>query len=417
MAIISIPSRTTMFPMPQQVLRQNKEVVMAEEMGCARMLTLNRPDNLNYISAKVALALGQNFEKYENDDNADFVIIKGAGRTFSGGGDLHMFYDGRNTRDSCIEGTYRMYWLCYHIHTYKKPHIALVHGMSVGGGASLMAPMKFSVVTEKAFSSTPEINIGFHPDCGFSYMLPRLPGRLGEYLGLTGEKLRGKEVVAAGLATHFVPSQKLFQLEKRLVSLKNGDEDTIRSVINEFSSNIHIDERSILNKLSIINECFSKDSVEEIIESFEAETSKKGNDWIMPVLKRLKRASPTSLKITLRSIREGRTQTISECLKREFRISMNIQRTIISGDFYEGIRAQIIDKDKSPKWNPSTLDKVHDDQLDLIFKPFENHDLELQIPVDGEELYRFEYWSDHISVAFYPTIDFAIYILLLFNIH
>ncbi|KAH0651842.1 hypothetical protein KY284_031754 [Solanum tuberosum] len=350
MAIISIPSSTTMFPMPQQVLRQNRE----------------------------ALTLGHNFEKYENDDNADFVIIKGTGRTFSAGGDLHMFYEGRNTRDSCLEGVYRMYWLCYHIHTYKKPHIALVHGMSVGGGASLMAPMKFSVVTEKAFSSTPETNIGFHPDCGFSYMLPRLPGRL-------GEKLRGKEVVAAGLATHFVPSQKLFQLEKRLLSIKSGDEDTIRSVINEFSTNIHIDERIILNKLSIINECFSKDSVEEIIESFEAESSRKGNDWIMPVLKSLKKASPTALKITLRSIREGRTQTISECLRKEFRISMNIQRTIISGDFYEGIRAQIIDKDKSPKWNPSTLDKVHDDQLDLIFKPFEDHDLELQIPIKEEE--------------------------------
>uniref|UniRef100_M1CEG8 3-hydroxyisobutyryl-CoA hydrolase n=1 Tax=Solanum tuberosum TaxID=4113 RepID=M1CEG8_SOLTU len=203
-----------MFPMPQQVLRQNREVVMAEEIGRARMLTLNRPNHLNYLSGKVASTLGHNFEKYENDDNADFVIIK-------------------------------------------KPHIALVHGMSVGGGASLMAPMKFSVVTEKAFSSTPETNIGFHPDCGFSYMLPRLPGRLGEYLGLTGEKLKGKEVVAAGLATHFVPSQ--------------------------------------------------------------------------------------------------------------------------------GIRAQIIDKDKSPKWNPSTLDKVHDDQLDLIFKPFEDHDLELQIPIKEEE--------------------------------
>ncbi|WMV38686.1 hypothetical protein MTR67_032071 [Solanum verrucosum] len=406
MAIISIPSSTTMFPMPQQVLRQNREVVMAEEIGRARILTLNRPNHLNYISGKVALTLGHNFEKYENDDNADFVIIKitstcthsklesiddseskleGTGRTFSAGGDLHMFYEGRNTRDSCLEGVYRMYWLCYHIHTYKKPHIALVHGMSVGGGASLMAPMKFSVVTEKAFSSTPETNIGFHPDCGFSYMLPRLPGRLGEYLGLTGEKLRGKEVVAAGLATHFVPSQKLFQLEKRLLSIKSGDEDTIRSVINEFSTNIHIDERSILNKLSIINECFSKDSVEEIIESFEAESSRKGNDWIMPVLKSLKKASPTALKITLRSIREGRTQTISECLRKEFRISMNIQRTIISGDFYEGIRAQIIDKDKSPKWNPSTLDKVHDDQLDLIFKPFEDHDLELQIPIKEEE--------------------------------
>ncbi|KAH0657347.1 hypothetical protein KY285_032229 [Solanum tuberosum] len=385
MAIISIPSSTTMFPMPQQVLRQNREVVMAEEIGRARMLTLNRPNHLNYLSGKVASTLGHNFEKYENDDNADFVIIKGTGRTFSAGGDLHMFYEERNTRDSCLEATYRMYWLCYHIHTYKKPHIALVHGMSVGGGASLMAPMKFSVVTEKAFSSTPETNIGFHPDCGFSYMLPRLPGRLGEYLGLTGEKLRGKEVVAAGLATHFVPSQKLFQLEKRLLSIKSGDEDTIRSVINEFSTNIHIDERSILNKLSIINECFSKDSVEEIIESFEAESSRKGNDWIMPVLKSLKKASPTALKITLRSIREGRTQTITECLRKEFRVSMNIQRTIISGDFYEGIRAQIIDKDKSPKWNPSTLDKVHDDQLDLIFKPFEDHDLELQIPIKEEE--------------------------------
>ncbi|WMV38687.1 hypothetical protein MTR67_032072 [Solanum verrucosum] len=330
MAIIYIPSSSTMFPMPQKVLRQNREVVVPEEIGRARMLTLNRPNHLNYLSGEVALTLGQNFEKYEKDDNADFVIIKGAGRTFSAGGDLHMFYEGRNTRDSCLEGVYRMYWLCYHIHTYKKPHIALVHGMSVGGGASLMAPMKFSVAIEKVFSSTPETNIGFHPDCGFSYMLPRLPGRLGEYLGLTGEKLRGKEVVAAGLATHFVPSQ-------------------------------------------------------------EAEASRKGNDWIMAVLKTLKKASPIALKITLRSIREGRTQTISECLRREFRISMNIQRAIISGDFYEGIRAQIIDKDKSPKWNPSTLDKVHDDQLDLIFKPFEDHDLELQIPIKEEEEEEYRY--------------------------
>ncbi|KAG5596391.1 hypothetical protein H5410_037623, partial [Solanum commersonii] len=248
-------------------------VVVPEEIGRARMLTLNRPNHLNYLSREVALTLGQNFEK---DDNADFVIIKGAGRTFSAGGDLHLLYKGRNTRDSCLGGVYRMYWLCYHIHTYKKPHIALVHGMSVGGGASLMAPMKFSVATEKAFSSTPETNIGFHPDCGFSYMLPRLPGQLGEYLGLTGEKLRGKEVVAAGLATHFVPSQ-------------------------------------------------------------EAEASRKGNDWIMAVLKTLKKASPIALKITLRS------------------------------------------------WNPSTLNKVHDDQLDLIFKPFEDHDLELQIPIKEEE--------------------------------
>ncbi|MCD9643815.1 hypothetical protein HAX54_031662 [Datura stramonium] len=404
MGITSIPTSIIMSSMPTQVLKQKREVVNAEEIGRAGVLTLNRPNHLNFISGKVALMLGQKFEKYEKDDNVEFVIIKGAGRTFSAGGDLKMFYDGRNTKDSCLEVAYRMYWLCYHIHTYKKPHIALVHGMSVGGGASLMAPMKFSVVTEK-FCSTPETSLGFHPDCGFSYMLSRLPGRLGEYLGLTGVKLRGKEVVAAGLATHFVPSHKLFQLEKRLLSINSGEEDAIRSVIDEFSTNIHLDERSVLNKMSIINDCFSRKSVEEIVDSFESKAGKKENDWIMPVLKRLKKASPTGLKITLRSIREGRRQTLSECLRREFRITINTLRTIISNDFYEGIRATIIDKDKSPKWNPSTLDKVHDQQLDLIFKPFEEHNLKLQIPVKEEES-RFE--LIRVSVSLYPNDLFFI---------
>ncbi|KAM3398042.1 hypothetical protein P3S68_001556 [Capsicum galapagoense] len=335
MSLTSVPSTITRFSMPPEVTKQNREVVLYEEIGRARMLTLNRPNHLNYISGKVAWMLGQYFEKYEKDDNAEFVILKGAGRTFSAGGDLEFLYHGRNTRDSCLDAVYRVYWLCYHIHTYKKPHIALVHGMSVGGGASLMVPMKFSVVTEKAFCSTPETSLGFHPDCGFSYMLSRLPGRLGEFLGLTGVTLKGKEIVAAGLATHFVPSQKLFQLEKRLLSINNGDEDAIRSVINEFSTNVHIDERSILNKLSIINDCFSGESMEEIMDSFEAKADKKGNDWIVPVLKNLKKASPTGLKITLRSIREGRTQTLSECLRREFRITVNTLRSILSDDFYE----------------------------------------------------------------------------------
>ncbi|KAF3616738.1 putative deacetylvindoline O-acetyltransferase-like [Capsicum annuum] len=186
---------------------------------------------------------------------------------------------------------------------------------------------------DRKWYSTPEASLGFHPYCAFSYMLSRLSGRLGEYLGLTGERLRGKDVVAAGLATRFVPSQ----LEKCLLSISNGEEDVIRSVIDEFSTNVQIDERSILNKLAINNECFSRKSVEEIVDSFEVEAGKKGNDWIVPVLKRKKKASPTGLKITLKS------------------------------------------------WNPSTLDEVHDEQLDLIFKPFEEHDLELQIPVKKDE--------------------------------
>ncbi|XP_057474246.1 3-hydroxyisobutyryl-CoA hydrolase-like protein 5 isoform X2 [Actinidia eriantha] len=308
-----------------------------------------------------------------------------------------MFYDGRNLMDSCLEVVYRMYWLCYHIHTYKKTQVALVHGISMGGGASLMVPMKFSVVTEKTVFSTPEASIGFHTDCGFSYMLSHLPGSLGEFLALTGARLNGKELVAAGLATHFVPSEKLAELEKKLITLNSGDENAVKSVIEEYCIEVQIDEGSVLNKKSIIDECFSKDTVEEIVKSFESEASKEGNAWIGAVLKGLKRSSPTGLKITLRSIREGRKQKLSECLKKEFRLTMNILRTTISGDVYEGIRALTIDKDNAPKWDPLTLDEATDDKIEMVFEPFEEH-LELQIP--EKEEYR---WDGKYENSVYAT--------------
>uniref|UniRef100_M1AD96 3-hydroxyisobutyryl-CoA hydrolase n=1 Tax=Solanum tuberosum TaxID=4113 RepID=M1AD96_SOLTU len=335
--------------MAQETVNLEQEVVLVEELGNVRVVTLNNPKQLNIISPKVVEPLAANLEKWEEDEKAKLVIIKGAGRAFSAGGDLKMFYNGRNSKDSCLEVVYRMYWLCNHIHTYKKTMVALVHGISMGGGASLMAPMKFSVVTEKTVFSTPEASIGFHTDCGFSYMLSRLPGRLGEYLGLTGARLNGKELIAAGLATHFVPLEKLPELEKHLLSLNTGDEDAVGFAIKEFSTDVQIDEESILKKQSIIDECFSKDSVADIISSFETEAGKEGNGWIVPVLKGLKRSSPTGLKITLRSIREGRKQTLSECLKKEFRITIHTLRARISGDVYEGIRALTIDKDNSPK--------------------------------------------------------------------
>ncbi|GFZ12725.1 ATP-dependent caseinolytic (Clp) protease/crotonase family protein [Actinidia rufa] len=216
-----------------QVINPDEEVVLGEEIDHVRLITLNRPRQLNVISSKV---------------------------------------------------------------------VALVHGISMGGGASLMVPMKFSVVTEKTVFSTPEASIGFHTDCGFSYMLSHLPGSLGEFLALTGARLNGKELVAAGLATHFVPSEKLAELEKKLITLNSGDENAVKSVIEEYCIEVQIDEGSVLNKKSIIDECFSKDTVEEIVKSFESVVSKEGNAWIGAVLKGLKRSSPTGLKITLRSV-------------------------------------------------------------------------------------------------------------------
>lgn len=369
--------------MAQVVVNPDEEVVLGEEVGHVRVITLNQPRRLNVISADVVELLARLLEKWEKDDDAELILIKGSGRAFSAGGDLKMFYDGRMSKDPSLEVVYRMYWLCYHIHTYKKTQVALVHGISMGGGASLMVPLKFSVVTEKTVFATPEASIGFHTDCGFSYMLSHLPGHLGEFLGLTGARLNGAELVAAGFATHFVPSEKLAELQNRLISLNSGDEHAVKSAIEEFSTNVQIDEESILNKKATIDECFSKDSVEEILTSFEAEASKEGNGWIGPFLKGLKRSSPTALKITLKSIREGRKQTVAESLKKEFRITMNILRTVISGDVYEGIRAVTVDKDNAPKWDPPTLEAVDAEKIEHVFQPF-GEDLELNIPT-GEE--------------------------------
>ncbi|XP_048632921.1 3-hydroxyisobutyryl-CoA hydrolase-like protein 5 [Brassica napus] len=196
----------------------------------------DRTSDHDFMSICKVLKLAEYLETWEKDDKTKLILIKvlifvvvlglmmifvtntidsfinialywqGAGRAFSAGGDLKMFYDGRDLKDSCLEVVYRMYWLCYHIHTYKKTQVSLVNGISMGGGASLMVPMKFSVVTEKTVFATPEASIGFHTDCGFSYIHSRLPGHLGEFLALTGARLNGKELVAVGMATHFVPS-------------------------------------------------------------------------------------------------------------------------------------------------------------------------------------------------------------------
>ncbi|GLU21736.1 hypothetical protein SLE2022_378560 [Rubroshorea leprosula] len=382
--------------MAQEVVNPDEPVVLGEEIEHVRVITLNRPRQLNVISSKVVSLLAEYLEKWEKDAEAELILLKGAGRAFSAGGDLKMFYDGRNSKDSCLEVVYRMYWLCFHIHTYKKTQVALVNGIAMGGGASLVVPMKLSVVTEKTVFATPEASIGFHTDCGFSYMLSHLPGHLGEFLALTGARLNGKELVAAGLATHFVPSEKLPELEKCLISLKTGNINAVKSAIEEFSLDVQLDEGSILNKQSVIDECFSKDTVADIIKSFEAEASKEGNGWISPVLKGLKRSSPTGLTITLRSIREGRKQSLAECLKKEFRLTMNILRATISSDVYEGIRALTIDKDNAPKWDPLSVEKVDNEKVDLVFQPFQE-ELELQIP--EQEQRRWDGKYEHSAYA------------------
>ncbi|XP_048621882.1 3-hydroxyisobutyryl-CoA hydrolase-like protein 5 [Brassica napus] len=190
--------------MAQEAQDIDEQVVVGEQKGSVRWATLDRTRQLN------VLMHAEDLETWEKDDNAKLIVINGFGRRSFPADELKMFYDDQY---SGLKNVYRMYWLCYHIHTYKKTQVSLVLAMTLGGGgAPLMLPAKFSVVTEYTDFATPEANFGFHIECGFSYIHSRLPGHLGEFLALTGAILNGKEIVAIGMATHFVPRAKVWDL-------------------------------------------------------------------------------------------------------------------------------------------------------------------------------------------------------------
>eukprot|EP00252_Welwitschia_mirabilis_P009457 TRINITY_DN2203_c0_g2_i1.p1 TRINITY_DN2203_c0_g2~~TRINITY_DN2203_c0_g2_i1.p1 ORF type:complete len:359 (+),score=81.19 TRINITY_DN2203_c0_g2_i1:251-1327(+) len=351
-------------------------------------MTLNNPRKLNIISSKIVSRIAELFEKWEKDDNAEIIILKGAGRAFSAGGDLRMFYSGR-ADDPNIEVVYRMYWLMYHLHTYKKCLVSLIHGLAIGGGAGLAVVANYSVATEKAVFSTPEASLGFHTDVGFSYTHSHLPGYVGEYLALTGVQLNAEEMISAGLATYCVPSEKLPELEKQLKSLNAGDKNLVKDVIERFSIDVTLGENKIVKNRPLIDKIFSKDTVEDIINALVEESKIEENKWIKETLKALQRSSPIGLKMTFESIRRGRKEIFAECLKKEFRLTINTLRGLVSEDIYEGIRALIIDKDNSPKWSLS-LDQVTNDKIDLLFKPYPE-EFELQLPTENVSRWEGKY--------------------------
>ncbi|RVW89089.1 3-hydroxyisobutyryl-CoA hydrolase 1 [Vitis vinifera] len=193
----------------------------------------------------------------------------------------------------------------------------------------------------------PEGQIGFFPDVGASYFLSRLPGSFGEYLGLTGARLDGNEMLACGLATHFVLSKDLLLLESALSGVASSDASTISRVISGFSSKISLKKDSPIGET--INKCFSRRTVEEILSILENEAANGDNKWIIQAISSMKSASPTSLKIFLKLIREGRAKELKDCLIQDYAIACHMFRRSFNPDFIEGSRAKLFEKRKQPK--------------------------------------------------------------------
>ncbi|KAF9613674.1 hypothetical protein IFM89_009637 [Coptis chinensis] len=233
--------------------------------------------------------------------------------------------------------------------------------------------------------ATPEAQVGFHPDAGASYYLSRLPGYLGEYLGLTGENLSGEEMIACGLATHFTLNARLPWVEERLRKMITDDPSVIGSSLAQYVDLVYPDKGSVLHRIEKIDKCFGQDTVEEIIDALENEVATNYDEWCTLALKKLKEASPLSLKVSLRSIREGRFQSLDQCLSREYRLSLRSTSKHVTDDFCEGVRARLVDKDYAPKWDPPCLDQVSKNMVDFYFAPFNELESELELPTAVRE--------------------------------
>ncbi|XP_026321940.1 3-hydroxyisobutyryl-CoA hydrolase, mitochondrial [Hyposmocoma kahamanoa] len=344
-------TRSTNSYLRRMMSSQESDVVF-ETLNNAGIITLNRPKTLNSLNYSMVSKLLPKLQEWEKSKH--LVIIKGAGeKAFCAGGDIKAAIDK-------VEGPqffFTEYNVNYLIGKYKIPYIAFIDGITMGGGLGLSVHGRYRVATEKTMIAMPETKIGLFPDVGGSYFLPRLQVNLGLYLGLTGDRLKGKDVVKAGIATHFVPSKRLYELEKLLSRCQSDVE--VNSLLSKFHE--PSDDFSLASNIKHINYCFAASTIEEIIERLE----KVKNDWSVKILESLSHMCPGSLKITLRALQRGAQMELPQCLQMEYRVACHCTQT---HDFPEGVRALLIDKDNKPQWNPKTLAEVSDDYVESFFK-------------------------------------------------
>ncbi|KAI3756818.1 hypothetical protein L1987_56641 [Smallanthus sonchifolius] len=363
--------------------------VLVEGNACSRTVILNRPSFLNALNTSMGKRLQKLYRSWEGNPDIGFMVMKGSGRAFCAGGDIVSIHDmiRKGNIEECKEFFWTLYNFMYLVGTYLKPHVAILNGITMGGGAGVSLPGTFRVATDKSAFATPETLIGFHPDAGASFHLSHLPGHLGEYLALTGDMLNGVEMVACGLATHYSLSANVPAIEECLKSLITDDPSVIETCLQKYSYLDYPNNASVIWRTEILDKCFSHDTVEEIIDALESEAEKTKDRWCNSILKKLKYASPLSLKAALRSIREGRLQTFDQCLIREYRMSLQAVVGQISGDLYEGVRARLVDKDYAPKWDPPSLEHVTQDMVDQYLSPLSPLEPDLDLPTKQREAF------------------------------
>ncbi|KAF0719995.1 Aste57867_646 [Aphanomyces stellatus] len=360
-----------------------------------RHVTFNRPKVLNALNLPMVRNLTPMVQQFEKNPTVSAVVFEGAGeKAFCAGGDIRFLYDnGKNpeTRHLALDFFREEYRLNYILATMKTPVISFINGITMGGGVGLSLHGKFVVATEKTAFAMPETAIGFFPDVGASYILPRIGRKLAEkdkyqpivsetqalggqglgtFLALSGERIKGPEMLALALATHYVDAKDLGILKDRLRGFEFPPEmsQAIRDdIIDESIVEIETTTDELNDEyLETVEAIFGAKNADDSIEGIFKRLEDQNTEWATRILNKLKLVSPLSLKVTLRQMREGAKKTCAECFQMEYRMASRFMET---ADFFEGVRAVIVDKDNKPQWEHPTVASVTAAEVEKFFEP------------------------------------------------
>jgi enoyl-CoA hydratase len=347
----------------------NEDILFGREGGVGAVL-LNRPKALNAFTLDMYRRLEPMLHQWADDPAVRAVLIEGAGdRAFCAGGDVRRVYEAGKgiSGDPSFTRVFfaEEYRIILGIHRYPKPYVAIIDGITMGGGAGVSVNGAHRVATEKTSFAMPETGIGLFPDVGGTHFLNRCPGQIGRYLGLTGARLGAADALYCGIATHFVPQDRVLELRTAVTGTvwRAGEERAqIAAILASFAADPG--PPPIAARRAMIDRCFAGDTVEAILDTLAGETEDAA--WAEETRAILLTKSPTSLRITLRQLILGQGFDLAEALKLEYRMT---QHVMAAHDFYEGIRAALVDKDQKPRWQPASLAEIDDRAAEAYFAP------------------------------------------------
>jgi enoyl-CoA hydratase/carnithine racemase len=348
-------------------MTMDKEILF-ETRNHVGFVTLNRPAVLNALSYSMILEMHAQLREWAEDPSIYAVVVRGAGdKAFCAGGDVRAVHASFTPSSSAHRDFFASeYRLDYFIHRYPKPYVALMDGIVMGGGMGIAQGASLRVVTDRTRMAMPEVGIGFFPDVGASYFLSRLPGALGAYLGLTGTPIRAADALYAGLADVYLAHEALDDLDTALAMLRWSRDHfaDVRDVVRVLGT-ASSPEPTLAALRPAIDAHFSRRDIRAVIRSLQSESRPTYDEWARQTLKLMATRSPLMMAVTARQLERGRAMDLPDCFRMELCMVLHCFE---QGDFREGVRALLVDKDNAPRWNPAQIEDVTEEMIAAFFR-------------------------------------------------